>query len=77
MKLIRERKLAMVTPQNVQRLVADLHEAKILNGDTTVNQVMQAASKSSALAEALQVAEGQVKPDWYIIGGSGYVAVCK
>ena len=65
----------MVTPKNLEALVADLQEAKILNTEISVGEIVKAAAKSAAFSEIVQGQEGQAKTDWYVIGGSGYVAI--
>ena len=54
--------------REVARIVSDLHERKILNGDTTIREILNSFS-----GEFITPGE---KAGWYAIGGDHYVIVC-
>lgn len=53
---------------DIHRVVSDLHEKKVLNADTTINELL------SVKADHLTNPGSQV--GWYVIGGDHYAIVC-
>lgn len=70
----------MITPKDVQSLVDDMVAAKVLNADVSIKEALAAAARSQGLAKALEDsskgAGDDIKPQWYVAGGSSYVLVC-
>jgi hypothetical protein len=66
----------MASPQDIEKLIIDLQQAKVMNADMTLNQALAAVSKSTSALLSAPKAPGGPEPDWYVAGGSHYVLVC-
>lgn len=59
----------MANLKDVRAVVADLHDKKILNADTSIKSLL-AVQADTLTSGADKVA------DWYVVGGQHYVVVC-
>jgi hypothetical protein len=53
---------------DIHRLVSDMNNKKILNSDTTLNDLLSISADN--------ITDPGVKAGWYALGGDHYVIVC-
>ena len=53
---------------DIKQLVADLHDRKIVNANTTLSELVA--------VQGGHLSPGQAADGWYIAGGEHYVIVC-
>jgi hypothetical protein len=58
----------MPTINDIHRVVTDLHEKRILNADTTINELLSVKGDQLTNPGALA--------GWYAVGGDHYVIIC-
>jgi hypothetical protein len=60
----------MADSNQVSRLIAELHAAKVINADMSVSDMMKASAAS------LGEITGSAKDSWYVVAGDHFVIIC-
>jgi hypothetical protein len=61
-------------PLDVDKIVQDLHENKVLNLDVSLSDLFRISSVASNIANSIN--DPSVTAGWYVVGGDHYAVIC-